>query len=105
MAAITEDGYEVSQTATGGPVLPWGGGLTWRDHLGMALLLLLLFVIVTAVTYYNLTQLYAHNPGYGRSLVAERAFCLEVDALFIGTEYHWDDDLLACAVVDVEVRR
>lgn len=105
MRAGIEDYYEVNQEATGGPVLPWSGGLTWRDHIRVILLLLALFVITAGVSYYNLTLLYYFNPDYGRDLAMERAFCAEIDKEIISSVYYFDEVEKICRAVRVEVKR
>ncbi len=99
------DRYEVSQTATRGPILPSPWGIPWQDHLELLGLVFVIVVIGVWVTYYNLTILYASNPDYGRDLEMERAFCLDLDELFISSRYEWSKTENVCRSIEAEVKR
>lgn len=97
--------YELNQECTKGPVTPHPLGLTWHDHLISLWGWLVLTVITTIIVYYNLTLLYQFNPGYGRNLEMERAFCAEWDEKVISSVYRWSEETLMCVVVEMEVKR
>lgn len=97
--------YELNQTATRGPVLPSSWGLTWRDHLMALGGWIVLAAVISVIVYYNLTILYQYNPDYRRDHRMERAFCLEVDQMFVSSQYVWSYKDNMCKRVDTEVKR
>lgn len=79
-----------------GPITPLPLGHTWRHHLIALWGWLTLAMIIIVMVYYNLTLLYQFNPGYGRSLEMERAFCEEVNKTFVSSYYVFDETSLEC---------
>lgn len=96
-----EERYELNQTASRGPVAPFSAGLSSWDHLLAFLFLVILFVMTALIVSYNLIVLHHNNPGYGRDLRAERAFCAELDRQIISSVYYWNQDEDQCQILEL----
>lgn len=83
-----------------GPTLPYSSNRTWRDHLALLALLVVYFIIITAVAHYNLTLLHKFNPGYRHNLAEERAFCAEIDKTFVNSKWAFDETDYICKLVE-----
>ncbi len=85
-----------TQTASSGPVGLYSIPITWRSHLTTLFFLISFAIFALAVTTINLSILYAANPGYGRDLAMERAFCAEINETFTSSHYVFDEIKLNC---------
>jgi hypothetical protein len=95
--------YELNQWSRSGPIQGDLRGIPFRDQVVLFLLFIVIFIITSITVYYNLIILYRSNPGYGRNIEVEQAFCEELNQTFINSHYIFDETDLVCKPIEVEV--
>ncbi len=65
----------------------------WRYHIGLLVLLVILFITVFLTLNYIQQQI---------APIKAQTQCLEIDRLFVGTTYQWNEETLVCEIVKTD---